>query len=403
MTKPFHKKLLERIIEGILALSGSITSLAVILIVIFLFKEGLGLFKRSPIADGFVLAVNKSNPINSIDAKAIKKIFDQEVTNWEKVGGTRDTIILFHLEDINSIYTEEQIGANMENLPNLLSNVTDSISGIIAFLPKSYIQSDFKGKIVTTDNVAVTEFLSGKEWFPTAEPAAQMGILSLILGTLWVSLGAILISLPLGLGVAIYMAEIAHPRVRNTFKPIIELLSGIPSVVYGFFGLVVIVPLIQSVFNLPVGETALAGSIILAIMALPTIITIAEDSIRTTPRSMKEASLALGASRWQTIYRIIIPYSISGITAAAILGIGRAIGETMAVLMVTGNAASIPHSFLEPVRTIPATIAAELGESPQGGLHYQSLFILGSILFVITLIVNLSVEYISSKQKLAKR
>lgn len=403
MTKPFHKKLLEKIIEGILALSGSITSLAVILIVIFLFKEGLGLFNRSPIADGFVLVVNKSNPINSLDAKTIKKIFDQEVTNWEKAGGNRDSIILFHLEDINSIYSEEQIGANLENLPALFSNVTDSISGIVAFIPKSYVHSDFKGKIVQTDNVAVGEFLGGKEWFPTAEPAAQMGILPLILGTLWVSLGAILLSLPLGLAVAIYLAEIAHPKVRNTFKPIIELLAGIPSVVYGFFGLVVIVPLIQSIFNLPVGETALAGSIILAIMALPTIITIAEDSIRTTPRSMKEASLALGASRWQTIYKIVIPYSISGITAAAILGIGRAIGETMAVLMVTGNAASIPHSFLEPVRTIPATIAAELGESPQGGLHYQALFILGSILFVITLIVNLTVEYISSKQKLAKR
>ncbi len=402
-TKPFHKKLFEKIIEGILALSGSITSLAVILIVIFLFKEGLGLFKRNPIADGFVLVVNKNNPINSLDAKNIKNIFDQEITNWEAVGGKRDSIILFHLEDINSIYSDEQIGENLENLPTLFSNVTDSLSGIVAFIPKSYVHNDFKGKIVETEKIKLSEFLGGKEWFPTAEPAAQMGILSLILGTLWVSLGAILISLPLGLAVAIYMAEIAHPRVRNVFKPIIELLAGIPSVVYGFFGLVVIVPLIQSIFNLPVGETALAGSIILAIMALPTIITIAEDSIRTTPRSMKEASLALGASRWQTIYKIVIPYSISGITAAAILGIGRAIGETMAVLMVTGNAASIPHSFLEPVRTIPATIAAELGESPQGGLHYQALFILGSILFVITLIVNLSVEYISSKQKLAKR
>jgi len=403
MTKPFHKKLLEKIIEGILALSGSITSLAVILIVIFLFKEGLGLFNRSPIADGFALVVNKSNPINSLDAKTIKKIFDQEITNWENAGGKKDSIILFHLEDINSIYSEEQIGANLENLPALFSNVTDSISGIVAFIPKTYIKNDFKGKVIKTENINVSEFLGGKEWFPTAEPAAQMGILPLILGTLWVSFGAILLSLPLGLAVAIYLAEIAHPRVRNVFKPIIELLAGIPSVVYGFFGLVVIVPLIQSIFNLPVGETALAGSIILAIMALPTIITIAEDSIRTTPRSMKEASLALGASRWQTIYKIVIPYSISGITAAAILGIGRAIGETMAVLMVTGNAASIPHSFLEPVRTIPATIAAELGESPQGGLHYQALFILGSILFVITLIVNLTVEYISSKQKLAKR
>lgn len=403
MSKPFHKKLFEKLIEGILAFSGSITSLVVILIVIFLFKEGLGLFKRSPVADGFVLVVNENNPVNTIDAKTLKKIFDQEITSWSKVGGKQDSIILFHLEDINSYYTEAQIGGNLENLPSLLSNITDSISGIIGFFPKTYIHNDFKGKIVSTPNVSVGEFAKGKEWFPTSEPAAQLGVLPLLLGTLWVSLGAILLSLPLGLAVAIYMAEIASPKVRNTFKPVIELLAGIPSVIYGFFGLVVIVPLIQKLFNLPVGETALAGSIILAIMALPTIITIAEDSLRTTPRAMKEASLALGASRWQTIYRIVIPYSISGITAAAILGIGRAVGETMAVLMVTGNAASMPHSFLEPVRTIPATIAAELGEAPQGGLHYQALFILGSILFIMTLVINLTVEYISSRNKLAKR
>lgn len=403
MSKPYYKKVFEKVIEGILALSGSITSLAVILIVVFLFKEGLGLFKRNPVADGFVLVVNKANPVSYLDAPTLKKIFDQEITNWNKVGGKQDSIILFHLEDINSIYTDAQIGENLENLPKLLSNVTDSIGGIIAFVPKTYVEKDFKGKIISTPNVSVGQFVKGKEWFPTSEPAAQLGILPLILGTLWVSLGAILLSLPLGLAVAIYLAEIASPKIRNIFKPIIELLAGIPSVIYGFFGLVVIVPLIQSIFHLPVGETALAGSIILALMALPTIITIAEDSIRTTPRSMKEASLALGASRWQTIYRIVIPYSISGITAAAILGIGRAVGETMAVLMVTGNAASMPHSFLEPVRTIPATIAAELGEASQGGLHYQALFILGSILFIMTLIINLTVEYISSKQKLAKR
>jgi len=403
MTRPFYKKLFEKLIEGILFLSGSITSLAVLLIVIFLFKEGLGLFNRSPVADGFVLAVNKSNPITKIDAKIVKLIFDQEITNWEKVGGKKDSIILFHLDDINSYYTEAEVGENLENMPVCLSKITDSISGIIAFIPKSYIKSDFEGKVIEPVNISPKEFLMGKEWYPTAEPSAQFGVLPLLMGTLWVSLGAILLSLPLGLAVAIYMAEIANSKIRNTLKPVIELLAGIPSVIYGFFGLVVIVPLIQSVFNLPVGETALAGSIILAIMALPTIITIAEDSIRTTPRAMKEASLALGASRWQTIYKIVLPYSISGITAAAILGIGRAIGETMAVLMVTGNAAVIPHSFLVPVRTIPATIAAELGESSQGGLHYQALFILGSILFIITLIINLSVEYISSKNKLAKR
>jgi phosphate transport system permease protein len=198
------------------------------------------------------------------------------------------------------------------------------------------------------------------------------------------------------------MSEIANEKVRRIMKPLIELLAGIPSVVYGFFGLVIIVPLIQTTFNLPVGETGLAGSIILGIMALPTIITISEDAMRNTPRAMKEASLALGASKWQTIYKVVIPYSISGITAGAILGIGRAIGETMAVLMVTGNAAVIPHSILEPVRTIPATIAAELGEAPNGGLHFQALFALGCILFLITLFINLTVEFISNKNKYNK-
>ncbi|MEG2479385.1 MAG: phosphate ABC transporter permease subunit PstC, partial [Mucinivorans sp.] len=180
--------------------------------------------------------------------------------------------------------------------------------------------------------------------------------------------------------------------------PIIELLAGIPSVVYGFFGLVVLVPLIQRSFGLPVGETALCGAIILAIMALPTIITVAEDAIRNVPRATKEASLALGASHWQTIRRVILPYSISGIMAAVVLGIGRAVGETMAVLMVTGNAAIMPTTLLEPVRTIPATIAAELGEAPSGGVHYEALFMLGCILFLITLVISISVEFISSKQ-----
>ena len=218
-------------------------------------------------------------------------------------------------------------------------------------------------------------------------------------GTFLVSIGAILLALPFGIAAAIYLAEIAQPRIRNFLKPTIELLAGIPSVVYGFFGLVVIVPFIQKLFNLPVGESALAGSIILGIMALPTIITISEDAIRNTPRAMKEASLALGANHWQTIMRVIIPYSISGITAATILGIGRAIGETMAVLMVTGNAAVMPTSFLQPVRTIPATIAAELGEAPFGGLHFKALFFLGCILFFITLLINFIVELIAPKKR----
>ena len=195
------------------------------------------------------------------------------------------------------------------------------------------------------------------------------------------------------------MSEVANSRVRNLLKPIIELLSGIPSVVYGFFGLIVIVPFLQQVFNLPVGESGLAGSIVLAIMALPTIITVTEDAMRNCPRAMREASLALGASQWQTIYKVVIPYSISGITSGVVLGIGRAVGETMAVLMVTGNAAVMPRSLFEPVRTIPATIAAELGEAPAGGAHYQSLFMLGCVLFFISLLINFTVEAVSPRRK----
>jgi phosphate transport system permease protein len=389
----------ERLIEGILALSGAVTSLTVLLIVVFLFKEGLGLFSQHPVSEGGVIVVNNQNPVKELSAREVKEIYDQNITNWKELGGNDQPIKLFRLEDITDYYPEEQLGANFEFLPQRLSELVSKQPGIIAFFPEQYLSKNFQGHHIELENISLGSFLGGKEWYPTIQPAVQMGVLPLILGTLWVSFGAILIALPLGLAAAIYTAEIADNKVRNTLKPVIELLAGIPSVVYGFFGLVVLVPLIQKVFGLPVGETALAGSIILGIMALPTIISVTDDAMRTTPRAMKEASLALGATKWQTIYKVVIPYSISGISTAAILGIGRAIGETMAVLMVTGNASVIPHTFLEPVRTIPATIAAELGEAPQGGIHFQALFALGCILFLMTLIINVSVDLMSAKKK----
>lgn len=400
MAKPF-KRFTERLIEGILFLSGSVTSITVVLIVLFLFTEGARIFNKSSIEEGYFLAVHPSNPVTELEKGQVKAIFDQEITNWKEVGGKDEEIILFRMEDITNYYSEEEIGYEFEHLPAKISELTGKTPGIIAFVAHKYKSADFAGRELHLDKLTLGQLLTGDEWFPTSQPVAQMGILPLILGTLWVSLGAILIALPFGLATAIYMAEIADERVRKVLKPMVELLAGIPSVVYGFFGLIVVVPMIQKWFGLPVGETALAGSIILGIMALPTIITITEDAIRTTPRSMKEASLALGATNWQTIYKVILPYSISGISAAVILGIGRAMGETMAVLMVTGNAAVIPHTLLEPVRTIPATIAAELGEAPQGGLHYEALFVLGCILFLMTLVLNLSVEYILSKRKKA--
>ncbi|MBA3970719.1 MAG: phosphate ABC transporter permease subunit PstC [Bacteroidetes bacterium] len=380
-------------------LSGTVTTLTVLLIVIFLFKEGLSVFTKKPLEEGYVIAVNKNNPVQKLSPAQIKNIYDQKISHWDALGGKPDSIVLFRLEDISDFYSDAEIGKNFEGLPSCISRLVDSLPGIIAFFPDKYKDPNFKGRELEFNKLSLREFFGGEEWFPTAQPVAQLGVLPLILGTLWVSLGAILLALPLGLAAAVYMSEIADERVRRFMKPLIELLAGIPSVVYGFFGLVIIVPLIQKVFDLPVGETGLAGSIILGIMALPTIITISEDAMRNTPRAMKEASLALGASKWQTIYKVIIPYSISGITAGAILGIGRAIGETMAVLMVTGNAAVIPHSILEPVRTIPATIAAELGEAPNGGMHYQALFALGCILFLITLFINLTVEFISNRKK----
>ncbi len=380
-------------------LSSSITTLTVVLIVVFLFKEGIGLFNQKPVEKGYVIAINKNNKVKELSSAQLKNIYDQKITHWDQVGGTHDSIVLFQLEDISNYYSDEQIGDNMQNLGSCMSRLVDSLPNIIAFFPDKYLDKNFKGTVLNVNKVTLTDFFTGKEWIPTAKPSAQLGVLPLILGTLWVSLGAILLALPLGLAAAVYMSEIADNRVRRFMKPLIELLAGIPSVVYGFFGLVIIVPLIQKTFNLPVGETGLAGSIVLGIMALPTIITISEDAMRNTPRAMKEASLALGASKWQTIYKVVIPYSISGISAGAILGIGRAIGETMAVLMVTGNAAVMPHTILAPVRTIPATIAAELGETSNGGLHYKALFALACILFLITLFINLTVEYISNRKQ----
>ncbi|MBI1838424.1 MAG: phosphate ABC transporter permease subunit PstC [Flavobacteriia bacterium] len=383
-------------------LSGTVTSLTVVLIVIFLFNEGLGVFNKKPIDEGYVIAINQSNPVVKLSPAQIKDIYDQKIKNWKQLGGHDEKIVLFKVDDITDYYTDEEIGKNFANLPHCINDFIVKNKGVIAFFSETYLPLKFTGKYIDVDKIKVSEFLSGEEWFPTAKPVAQMGVKPLIYGTLWVSFGAIIFALPIGLAAAIFLSEIANKRIRNILKPLIELLAGIPSVVYGFFGLVIIVPLIQETFNLPVGETGLAGSIILGIMALPTIITISEDAMRNTPRAMKEASLALGASKWQTIYKVVIPYSASGITAGAILGIGRAIGETMAVLMVTGNAAIIPHTLLEPVRTIPATIAAELGEAPSGGVHYQALFALGCILFIITLLINLAVEFVTNKKKQRK-
>ncbi|MDO8841133.1 phosphate ABC transporter permease PstA [Methanocalculus sp.] len=240
--------------------------------------------------------------------------------------------------------------------------------------------------------IGIPNFIFDQIWNPTSV-TPQYGILSLIVGTLLVTLGAMVIAVPLGIGSAIFIAEIAPQTVRETVKPAIELLAGIPSVVYGFFGLVVLTNWLRISFDLSSGATWLAGSMILGIMALPTIVSVSEDAISSVPQEFRSASLALGATRWQTITGVIVPAALSGITAAVILGMGRAIGETMAVLMVTGNAAIIPdplYNILSPIRTLTATLGIEMGEVAIGSTHYHALFGMALVLLLITLIVNLS-------------
>ena len=237
-------------------------------------------------------------------------------------------------------------------------------------------------------------------WYPIE---GKYGLLPLLAGSLIVTVGAVSIALPLGLMTAVYLGEIAPQRQRELLKPFIEVLAGIPSIVLGFLGWVALAPLVQRA-GAPSGLTAFTGALILAYMALPTIISISEDALYAVPKSYRDGSLAIGATRWQTIWRVVLPAARSGIVTAVMLGVGRAIGETMAVMMVTGNAANIPElgfgAFFQPVRTMTATIAAEMGEVAQGSEHYSVLFAIGISLFVITFILNsVASRFVGSKSR----
>jgi len=245
--------------------------------------------------------------------------------------------------------------------------------------------------------INILKFIGSKTWDPTSPEKAEYGILSMIVSTLMVTAGALVIAIPVGIGVAAYLSDVAHWRVREILKPIIEILAGIPSVVVGFLGIVLFGPLIARLFHTSNGLNAVNGSFLLAIMALPTIVSISEDSLTSVPLAYTEASLALGASSWQTLVRVKIPAALSGIIASCMLGMGRAIGETMTVLMATGNARAFPHGFLDSVRTMTANIAIELGEVPYYTTHYYALFAIGLVLFIMTFAVNLIADIVLHK------
>jgi len=251
--------------------------------------------------------------------------------------------------------------------------------------------------------ISLREFLFSSNWNPTSYVKSSYGIVAMLVSTFMVTFGALLIAVPLGIGTAAYLSDVASTRVREIAKPIIEILAGIPSVVIGFLGIVLVGPFIAKVFNLHNGLNALNGSVLLAVMALPTIISLSEDALKSVPKSYGEASLALGATPWQTLVRVKLPAALSGIIASCMLGMGRAIGETMTVLMATGCAPAMPESFLGAVRTMTSTIAIELGEVPYNTSHYYALFGIGLVLFIITFLVNMSADIILHRyQKVSK-
>lgn len=240
----------------------------------------------------------------------------------------------------------------------------------------------------------ILEFLFSTEWYPTSVSNVRYGTLALTVGTLSVTAVAIVLAVPFGLGAAIFVSEFCSPKLKETLKIVIELLAAIPSVVWGFVGLTVMSKIIVTLTGTAVGVNLLNGGVILALMSVPIIVSIGEDALRAVPDSYREAAVALGATRWQTVYRVLLPAAKNGLLAAVLLGVGRAVGETMAVLMATGHAVHIPDGLLNSVRTLTANVAAELGEAPAGSSHYRVLFLTGVLLFWITMVVNVAADLV---------
>jgi phosphate transport system permease protein len=246
--------------------------------------------------------------------------------------------------------------------------------------------------------VGLLTMLSGTKWYPTSDPG-KFGLLPLTLGSLLVTGVALAVAVPMGVGAALYISEFSGRRTKDALKSVIEFMAAVPSVVYGLIGVAVLIPFVKQLFGLSSGMTALTGGIVLGIMSIPTVVSISEDALHAVPIDLRRGSAALGNTRWQTTHKVTLPAAASGIFAAVMLGLGRAIGETMAVLMLTGNAAVMPGSVLESVRTMTGTIAAEMGEVVQGGLHYSVLFTVGLVLFAITFAINLAADAVLERQR----
>lgn len=256
----------------------------------------------------------------------------------------------------------------------------------------------FLGGSRALNEIGLVEMVTGEFWFPTSKEA-QFGFLPSSVGSIWVTLVGLSMSVPLGVATAVYLSEFAGKRSKEVAKSIVEFMAAIPSVVIGLIGIALLVQNVRVWFGLDTGLTAFTAGLMVGILALPTIVSISEDALHAVPYDLRLGSAALGNTRWQTAYKVVIPAASSGIFAAIILGMGRAIGETMVVLMLSGNAGTIPLSPFEPVRTLPGTIAKELGEVVRGGLHYSALFVMGLVLFVVTFLINLAADVVLERQR----
>lgn len=298
------------------------------------------------------------------------------------------------LEDLNEAGAEGRI----EGFRDVRLEIGERVE-VVVYLepgtdPEKGLAQILEAHPLRQDSSHITEFFTGMEWKPESEKVRKFGIVKLLIGTLSVTFLAIFFAVPFSLGAAVYISEFCTGKVREVLKILIELLAAIPSVVWGFIGYTILNTTIMSVTGRDDGLNLLNGGIVLALMSAPIMVSLAEDALKAVPDSYREAALALGASRWQTVYKVLLPAAKNGILAAVLLGVGRAIGETMAVLMVTGHSLVIPGSLFDSVRTMTATIAAELGEAVRGGGHYRSLFLIGIVLMLITMTVNLIADLV---------
>ena len=368
----------EPVAKILFTVAGFVSVVIMALIVLFLLKEGVGFFFRKEISSFRVTITRQSSRVLEF--------------RYEEGKGPQNYLIHEKGPGIMDIFGGDP-KAN-QTFQKKLKAAFDQIRG-----GKDQPRPRLRVEISTSSSFAPSKlagFIGGSLWYPSHEQP-EFGMLALLLGSLAVTLVSALIAAPLGMGMALYLSEVASPRLRRLIMPLVELLTSIPSVVLGFLGMVILVPFLQNQLDIPSGLNLTSAAVMLALMAIPTIVSISGKALLNVPRELKEASLALGATRWETLVTVTLPGAFSAMMAATILGMSRAMGETMVVLMVAGGAARIPEGLFDSVRPLPFAIAAEMGETPVGGDHYLALFALGLVLFLVTLGFNLLAAYISRR------